>query len=151
MKPKVYTWMHEIELKPSLLLGLLLLGMAAYSLAAIRLAALPLVIQWILGVAVVGLGGWSVWRTRFTEAIRLTAEGQLQCRDEHAEWCDAEVLGDSLVSPVLIVLRYRTPALRVRTLVLLPDSGESEDLRRLRVSLRWARHTRSDTASPDAG
>ena len=33
----------------------------------------------------------------------------------------------------------------------LPDSADADALRRLRVSLRWARRTRSDTGFPDAG
>jgi len=51
----------------------------------------------------------------------------------------------------LIVLRYRPAGVRVRTLTLLPDSADADALRRLRVSLRWAARTRSDTAFPDAG
>lgn len=147
----MYTLMREIELKPSRLLGLLLLGMAALALAAIRLAALPGAIQLTLGAAVIGLCVWGWRRTRFTEALRLAADGRLQCLDEQGAWREVEVLGDSFVSTVVIVLRYRTAGRRVRTLTLLPDSADADDLRRLRVSLRWTPRTRSDTASPDAG
>ncbi len=143
--------MREIELKPSRSLGLLLLGMALLVLVAIYLAALPATIQVGLGGTVTGLSAWG-WRQACSlDALRMTPGGQLQCPDELSEWHDVEVLGDSLVSLGLIVLRYRLPAKRMRTLVLLPDSAEADDLRRLRVSLRWASHTRSDTASPDAG
>ncbi|MHB1083647.1 MAG: protein YgfX [Thiobacillus sp.] len=143
--------MREIEPKPSRLLGLLLLGMALLVLVAIYLAALPGAIQLGLGGVVTGLSAWS-WRQACSlDTLRVTPGGQLRCPDEVGEWHDVEVLGDSLASPGLIVLRYRSPAKRVRTLVLLPDSAEADDLRRLRVLLRWASHTRSDTASPDAG
>jgi toxin CptA len=151
MKLKSVHAEREIELKPSRLLGLLLVGMAALALVSIGLAALPGAIQSALGVAVIGLSAWGWRQARFTEALRTTAGGRLQCPDGQGEWCDVEVLGNSLVSPALIVLRYRPPGARVRTLVLLPDSAEADVLRRLRVSLRWARHTRSDTAFPDAG
>lgn len=143
--------MRKIEPKPSRVLGLLLLGMAALSMAAIYLAALPAVIQLLMGLVVAGLSVWGWRRAHFTEVLRITADGMLQCQDDEGEWRDIEVLGDSLVSPALIVLRYRVEAQRVRTRVLLPDSAHAGDLRRLRVSLRWARRTRSDTASPDAG
>ena len=143
--------MREIEPKPSRLLGLLLMGMASLSLAAIYLAAIPGVIQLLAGLAVIGLSVWGWRRACLTEVLRMTADGMLQCRDEQGEWREVRVLGDSLVSPALIVLRYRFEAQRVRTQVLLPDSADAGELRRLRVSLRWARHTRSDTASPDAG
>ena len=143
--------MRKIEPKPSRLLGLLLLTMTALSLASIYLAGIPAVIQLLMGLAVIGLSIWGGRRARFAEALRMTADGMLLCQDEQGEWREVEVLGDSLVSPALIVLRYRFETQRVRTQVLLPDSANAEDLRRLRVLLRWAGHTRSDTASPGTG
>jgi toxin CptA len=78
-------------------------------------------------------------------------DGSLQGLDEAAEWREVEVLGDSFVATGLIVLRYRIGDQSARSLTLLPDSASADDLRRLRVSLRWIRRTRSDTSSPDAG
>jgi toxin CptA len=147
----VYTLMHEIELKPSRRLGLLLAGMLLLALAAISLAALPGSLQWGLGLAVTGLGVRG-WRGSTPIArLRIAADGRLQWRDDMAEWRAAEILGDSFVSAALIVMRLRTADRRVLALVLLPDSADAESLRRLRVSLRWTRRTRSDTAPPDAG
>jgi toxin CptA len=147
----VYTLMHEIELKPSRRLGLLLAGMLLLALAAISLAALPGSLQWVLGLAVTGLSvrGWR--GSTAIARLRIAADGRLQWRDDMAEWRAAEILGDSFVSTALIVMRFRTADRRVLALVLLPDSADAESLRRLRVSLRWTRRTRSDTASPDAG
>ena len=148
----MYTLMREIELKPSRWLGLLLLGMAALALAAIALAALPATIRLVLAVGVIGLVAWRWRRARSACDLRIKGDGRLQCRDGQGEWRDIEVLGDTLVSTALVVLRYRIAASDgVRSLVLLPDSADADDLRRLRVSLRWTRRTRSDTASPDAG
>jgi toxin CptA len=148
--------MREIELKPSRLLGMLLAGMLVLALAAITLAALPGSVQLALGIAVAGLGGWGWRRASRTARLRITADGGLQGLDEAAEWRDADVSGDSFVSTGLIVLRYRIDSQRLdgqsgRSLTLLPDSAPADDLRRLRVSLRWIRRTRSDTSSPDAG
>lgn len=143
--------MHEIVPNPSRLLGLLLLGMAGLALAAIYIAALPAVIQILAGLLVIGLSIWGWRRARVVEVMRVTAGGMLQCQNGEGEWQDVEVLGDSLVTLALIVLRYRHEAQHVRTLVLLPDSVDAESMRRLRVSLRWARHTRSDTASRGTG
>jgi len=143
--------MHEIELKSSRRLGLLLRGMAALALLAVGLAALPVPVRLTLGVIVIGLAVWGERRPRpGARRLRVGADGRLQCLDDTMEWRDVEVLGDSFVSTGLIVLRYRMAG-RVRTLTLLPDSAEAEDLRRLRVSLRWALRTRSDTAFPGAG
>ena len=84
-------------------------------------------------------------------SLGIAADGRLQCLDGRAEWSDVEVLDDSFVSTALIVVRYRTADRQVRALTLLPDSADADTLRRLRVSLRWARRTRSDTSFPDAG
>ena len=143
--------MREIELKPSRLLGLLLAAMLLLALAAVYWAALPRGLQLILGVVVASLAGWSWRRMSSTVSLRIDAKGQLQCLDDTSEWRDVEVMGDSFVSIVLIVLRYRIPGQPVRSLTLLPDSADADALRRLRVSLRWTRRTRSDTAPPDAG
>lgn len=143
--------MREIELKPSCLLGLLLLGMTALALTAVYSSALPGVVQLVLAVGLIVLSGSSWRQARHPEALRMTAGGRLQSMDEQGEWGDVEVLGDSLVTLALIVLRYRPPEGQVRSLILLPDSTTPDNLRRLRVSLRWASHTRSDTASPDVG
>ena len=142
--------MREIELKPSRRLGLLLAGMLLLALAAMYLAALPGSLQLALGMMVAGLGVWAWRRALPMASLRIAADGRLQCLDDAAEWLDAEILGDSFVSTALIVLRYRTAGGHVRTLTLLPDSAAVDDLRRLRVSLRWTRRTRSDTASRGA-
>lgn len=143
--------MREIELKPSRRLGLLLAGMLLLALAAVTLAALPGSLQLMLGMTVTGLGVWGWRRARPLARLRIAADGRLQCLDDTAEWRDAEILGDSFVSTALVVLRYRTAGGQVRVLTLLPDSAAADDLRRLRVSLRWTRRTRSDTASPGVG
>ncbi|MBT9566747.1 MAG: hypothetical protein IV085_00460 [Thiobacillus sp.] len=143
--------MHPIELKPSRLLGLLLVGMTALALLAIHLAALPAVVQGALGVSAIGALALAWRRLQAPVRLRIAADGSLQSRNDAGEWAACEVLGDSLVTRNMIVLRYRLPGGRAETRVLLPDSASADDRRRLRVSLRWARHTRSDTASPDAG
>jgi toxin CptA len=125
--------------------------MLLLALAAVHLAALPDSLQLALGMTAAGLSvcGWR--RARRMARLRIAADGRLQCLDDSAEWLDAEILGDSFVSTALIVLRYRTAGGHERTLTLLPDSAAADDLRRLRVSLRWTRRTRSDTASRGAG
>lgn len=142
--------MHEIAVKPSRVLGVLLAVMAGLALVAIWLAAFPSVAAG--PVLAVGMLGWLAWRwhrARTPSALRIATDGRLQCL-EAGEWRDVEVLEDSLASPLLIVLRYRSRAGRgTRTHVLLPDSAAADDLRRLRVSLRWTRRTHSGTSSRD--
>ncbi len=143
--------MREIELKPSRLLGLLLAAMTALALAVVWLAAIPAGAQLGLAAAVLGLAVWNRPQADQGARLRLTAEGRLQALDDEGEWRDAEVEGDSFVAPGLVVMRYRIDGRPARSLTLLPDSARAEDLRRLRVSLRWARRTRSGTSFPGAG
>lgn len=143
--------MREIELKPSRRLGLLLLGGVVLALVAVALADVSAVVALALGAAVIALGVWGWRRAAPVASLRIAADGRLQCLDDAAVWRDAEVLGDSFVSTALIVMRYRTGGRPVRTLTLLSDSADADDLRRLRVSLRWGRHTRSDTSSRGVG
>jgi toxin CptA len=145
--------MREIELKPSRLLRLLLAGMALMAWLAISLAAVPARVQWGLAVGVVVLFGWGWRQASRLPRLRIAADGAdgaLQALDDADAWCDVEVLGDSFATTALIVLRYRLERQGRRSLTLLPDSAPADDLRRLRVALRWIRRTRSDTSSPDA-
>lgn len=125
--------------------------MVLLALLAVGLAALPAGWKLALGAGVIGLAGWSARRAAPVTRLRIGADGRLQCQDAAGEWQAMVVLGDSFVSPALIVLRYRDGGGAVRTRTLLPDSAPADDLRRLRVSLRWARRTRSDTTAPGAG
>lgn len=143
--------MREIELKPSRRLGWLQAGMVALALLAVGLAALPAGWQLALGAGVLGLAGLSARPAALATRLRIGADGGLQGQDAAGEWQAMSVLGDSFASPALIVLRYRDGGGAVRTRILLPDSAPADDLRRLRVSLRWARRTRSDTTAPGAG
>ncbi|MFZ5574400.1 MAG: protein YgfX [Pseudomonadota bacterium] len=143
--------MHEFELKPSRSLGLLLAGMTVLAWGALGLATLPLWARLGLGI---GLGVLAVraWRAVSRPGrLRVLADGRVQRLDATDAWEELAVCGDSFVSAALIVLRYRTADGRAHALTLLPDSADADALRRLRVSLRWASRTRSDTASPDAG
>lgn len=69
-------------------------------------------------------------------ALELKAEGAVRWQDGSGEWRDGEILSGSYVSGWLLVLILRGGGRR-RSLVLLPDAAAADDLRRLRVWLRW--------------
>ncbi|MBE0624994.1 MAG: hypothetical protein IH606_09300, partial [Burkholderiales bacterium] len=69
--------------------------------------------------------------------LELNAAGDARCEDGLGQWREARVLPGSYVSGWLIVLVLGAGGKRGRPLVLLPDSAAAEDLRRLRVWLRW--------------
>lgn len=143
--------MRELKLKPSRRLGLGLLVLGLLVCVAIAQADVPVPLQGSLMMMVGGAVYWHWQRAAALPGLALAQDGSLHVRAGDDDWEEVRVLPDSLVSTRMIVLRYRGRADRTRTLVLLPDSASADDLRRLRASLRWARHTRSDTSSPDAG
>ena len=72
-----------------------------------------------------------------TRTLELSAEGGVRFEDGQGRWQDAEIQSDSYVSGWLIVVNLGAGGRCRRSLVLLPDAAAAEDLRRLRVWLRW--------------
>ena len=66
----------------------------------------------------------------------LDADGGARCEDALGRWSDAQVLPGGYVSAWLTVVMLGAGKRR-RALVLPPDAALAEDLRRLRVWLRW--------------
>lgn len=137
----------QIELKPSLGLQWLIAVMGLLALLAIALAEIaPAMRAALIAGLLIGIT-WQVAKVRKPlPDLKLTADGQIQLGVAGAEWIGTEVLPGSFVAPRLCVLRLRTDDARLYGFTLLPDSAAPDDLRRIRVSLRWASRTRSDTA-----
>lgn len=71
-------------------------------------------------------------------ALEVSAKNGLSCLPRGGEWLQAEVLGDSYVTPWLSVLVLQLPGKRfARHAVILPDMLDADSYRRLRVWLRW--------------
>lgn len=70
-------------------------------------------------------------------ALELAAKGYARWQDGSGQWHEAEILPSTYVSDWLVVVNLGAGGARVRSLVLLPDCAMAEDLRRLRVWLRW--------------
>ena len=143
--------MTEIELKRSAGLMALLLAMGLLAAMAISLTDLPRLIQLALAVSLLGALGWTLWQWRRPlPRLRIKTNGRIQLATGHNEWQSVALLPGSFVSPGFSVVRLRALASTYH-LVLLPDSATPDELRRLRLSLRWAPRTHSDTAFQDAG
>ena len=71
------------------------------------------------------------------QALELSAEGKVRWQNGSGQWHDAQILASSYVSAWLVVMNLGAREGRTRSVVLLPDSAAAEDLRRLRVWLRW--------------
>lgn len=80
---------------------------------------------------------WSRCSPRLS-AIRLEREGGLSIAlVGEPEWATAALLPGATVHPWLTVLRLKTLEGRIFPLVLVGDSLDAADFRRLRVFLRW--------------
>jgi len=74
---------------------------------------------------------------RAVRALEVSDKGGARWQDAHAEWHEVQIQPGSYVSNWLVVLNLGESGQRGRSIVLLPDCAAADDLRRLRVWLRW--------------
>lgn len=74
---------------------------------------------------------------RAPRELELDAQGSARWRDGSRQWHEAEVLDSSYVSAWLVVVNLGAGGRRARSLVLLPDCAAAEEMRQLRIWLRW--------------
>ena len=130
-----------VSLRPSRILAVCLTAVAGAALGCAWIslpwpAFAPVAAGVVLGLAwhvaqALQLGRGSV------HALELAAKGDARWQDGSGRWHEAEVLPSSYVSDWLVVVNLNAGARRGQSLVLLPDCAVAEDLRRLRVWLRW--------------
>ena len=115
------------------------------------MAILALACAWIslpvLALAPVAAGIALTWAWHLAQALQrgksalhaleLDAQGAARCRDGSGRWHDTEILPGSYVSTWLTIVILRGSSRRRRALVLLPDAAAGDELRRLRLWLRW--------------
>lgn len=138
--------MLNLRLKASYRLTALLTAGHAAAAAGLAASDLPGWLRAALVAALVISLAVSIWRV----ALLRTQDAivALNCRDARTidvqtrdgAWHEGHVLATSFITPPLTVLNVRLAQVRrVRHIVLMPDSAASEDYRRLRVQLAWAR------------
>lgn len=76
---------------------------------------------------------------RAVRVLEVTEKGDARWQDGSGQWNEAEIQPGSYVSNWLVVVNLGAPGRRGRSLALLPDCAAAEELRRLRVWLRWRR------------
>lgn len=138
----------RIDLKPSLWLAGLLGTVHALALVAVclSLGGWPRFLV-VSGVLLSGLACVVETRQRSLAAavsLQLNPDGRASWRDRSGRWHEGRLEGGQFVSAALVVLSLRRAELRRKWLVLAPDSASTDELRRLRVWLRWRAE-----ASPD--
>ncbi|MFH1043949.1 MAG: protein YgfX [Pseudomonadota bacterium] len=130
-----------VTLRPSRVLALALTLMAGAALACTWIslprfgflpAATGIVLAWIWHLApALQLG------RRAVRALEVRAKSDARWQDGSGQWNEAEIQPGNYVSNWLVVVNLGAPGGRGRRLVLLPDCAAAEELRRLRVWLRW--------------
>jgi toxin CptA len=130
-----------VTLKPSRILALALTLMAGAALAcawislpglAFLAVAIGITLAWTAHLAQALQRG-----KRAARALELSEQGPPRWQDGSGQWHEAEILPSSYASDWLIVINLRGSGRFGRSLVLLPDAAAAEELRRLRIWLRW--------------
>lgn len=125
-----------LDLQPSRYQSLL--NAVIHLFAGVGVLLLDLPALWCAGLLAAIVADYAVTgRMGWAGTLRCGADGhfEVQAGDE---WLDAELSPETVVWPWLVVLHYRLAgAHRPVARVILPDSLDEEDFRRLRVWLKW--------------
>ena len=130
-----------VSLRPSRVLALSLTAVAGAAAACTWISLPPLAFAPVAaGIAL----AWAWHLARVLQrgpgsvrALELAAQGNARWQDGSGQWHEAEILPSSYVSGWLVVVNLSGGGGRRRSLVLLPDCIVAEEMRRLRVWLRW--------------
>jgi hypothetical protein len=132
----------HMELRPSLQMAALLLAAHAVAL----FAAWASLSGWLLAAVAAGVSvsaAWSLAESLHRSgaaavALEIREDGGAAWQDRGGTWHPARLGAGHFVAGGLIVAELRQ-AERRKWLALLPDAAAPEDLRRLRLWLRWRR------------
>jgi hypothetical protein len=136
----------KIDIRPSLILSSALSALHFLALAAAWVSltgwAQYLVVSGVLLSGAATLGSVLQLLPAAVMSLELHADGRASWRDRRGGWHQGGLGGGHYVSWVLVVVGLRPAERRIRRLVLAADSAPPEDMRRLRVWLRWRGNTR---------
>lgn len=141
--------MQKINLRPSRILAAILVLAHGAAIAMVILAGMPLWLELIAVAALVASLAFNVRQSVLLRApdavigIEIAPDDKFSIQTRRGAWIECEVLGSTYVISVLTILNLRrTDSGRIARAVILPDSLDAEDFRKLRVWLRWKRDPR---------
>ncbi len=131
----------RFPLQSSRILAVLLALLHLFALfsAAVSLEGWPLILV-EAGVCLSALGTIGDALQRWPDSaleLELHEDGSAAWRDRRGQWHEGKLRNSNYVSSWLLIVALAVPGAPRRPLVLLPDAGSPEDLRKLRVWLRW--------------
>ncbi len=134
----------KITLRPSRILTAILVLAHGAAIAIVALAGMPL---WPALIAIAALVANLIYDLRQTALLRapdalialeIASDDRLIVQTRRREWIECAVLGSTYVTSFLTILNLKViDSGRNTRAVILPDSLEAEDFRKLRVWLRW--------------
>ena len=136
----------KITLRPSRILTAILVLAHGAAIAIVALAGMPL---WLELIAIAVLVASLIFDVRQTALLRapnalitleIASDDKLSIQTRRGEWIECEVLGSTYVTSFLTILNLKViDSGRNTRAVILSDSLDAEDFRKLRVWLRWKR------------
>jgi len=115
-----------------------LLAAAAATIALVLAMPMPALLRASLVLYVCACSARACATLLAPRSLRLTRQGEI-CLREDAGWRTGQVRDGSFVMPWLVVVRWRPAGARLNgTLLLLPDMAPTEEMRKIRIFLRWA-------------
>jgi hypothetical protein len=128
----------SIAIRPSRRLVVVMAFSHALALISLATLMLPLLVRFGLGIAVLVSLLLVLHNLRSQPVIRLFlgAKGELEIEQKVGARETAEILPETTLFPWMILLAWRNDGKR-HVRVLLADSFDGDDLRRLRVWLGW--------------
>ena len=140
--------MLKASLSPSHILAAILILAHGAAITVVALVGMQQWLQLIVIAALLANLAYVVMRVALLRALNsavaleVTSDNALSIQTRSGEWIECEVLGSTYVVSFLTVLNLRElEKVAVRHIMILPDSMDAEDFRRLRVWLRWKHGT----------
>jgi toxin CptA len=136
----------KINLRRSRILAAILVFVHGAAIAMVVLAGMA---PWLVVIAIAALAASLVFNVRQTALLRapdavigfeITADDRFSIQTRRGDWILCEVLASTYVTSLLTILNLKAmDSGRNTRAVILPDSLDAEDFRKLRVWLRWKR------------
>lgn len=145
---------QNISISPSVRLAIALCAAHIAAAALLWLVPLPVLVKGAVTLAIAFSLVYFLARDAALHAanaivaLELKSSGGISFRTRDGNWVESELADSSYVSPAvtIVVLRPRAKG-RTRRAIILPDSVDARDFRRLRMWMRW-KNEGAEPASP---